>query len=151
MRYSSILTAGAAIGIVGMLVGCTKPDLRIVEASARATAPDAADFAFTVENRDYAGNIFIRPGKVSGPVDVHAWSSTDGVTKHRPVSWYFIFLFDGQQLNPGQTKSGTGRTTVDGGIDLTAEPYLILVVDERDEKDEFKENNNSFAVEITVP
>ena len=151
MQAPRIFLAGAAIAIVGILVGCTKPDLRIIEASAVATAPDAANFAFTVENRDYTGNILLGPGKVSGPVDVHAWSSADGVTKLRPVSVYFIFLFAGQELQPGQTKSGSGNTTVGGGIDLTAEPYLILVVDDRDEKNEYNESNNSLAVQISQP
>ena len=43
------------------------------------------------------------------------------------------------------------QSLIDGGIDLTAEPYVILIVDEGDEKDEDNENNNSFVVEITVP
>lgn len=35
---------------------------------------------------------FLRPGKTSGPMDVRAWSSVDGVTKSRSVSEHFRFL-----------------------------------------------------------
>jgi hypothetical protein len=148
-----VLRTRISLGLLlcAALPACVKPDLRITEATARATGPDSARWDCTIENRDYSGNLFTRPGTVVGPLEIHAWSSRDGATPFRPVSVYFSVLGAGSSLPRGQTLHCGGRTTVEGGIDPAVERYLVVTVDPQQKHDEYNESNNSITVEIAKP
>lgn len=129
-----------------IISACMKPDLIITSFTATATPSTPQnvkiDFSYTVENRDYEGNLFVRPGQAVGPLHVMAWSSVDGINIEGPMSQYFPFLSDGETLEPGNTISSSGYTSTN--IDfLSRHPYLILEVDALHEKNEWNEDNNT--------
>ena len=141
-----------AAAFLSLLSACKKPDLRITEVQATLNeAGEEIHFDGTVENRRYTGNLLTRPGPAEDSCYVHAWLSSDGESLDKPVSMHFRFLFDGDSLPPGATRTFSGWTSPNFAPFLVQYPYLVIVVDSLDEESEWNEANNTRGVPTPEP
>jgi len=149
MRKALVVFSVVLMNLV--IAGCIKPDLRVTDVSVSTynERPDGSGgitYSFTVENRDYGGNILIRPGPASMPIHVQAYTSPtetlDNATA-RPAGGTVIAPA-GTVMAPGQSISGTFSSSAD--MNVSERPYLILMVDSLHRVDEYKENNNTKSV-----
>jgi hypothetical protein len=137
----------AAVLVTFVLMGCTKPDLRITDLSVDSYTVGqngSISYSFTVENRDWGGNILVKPGSTALPVGVQAWTSKNGTLDNNSYARLAGGTSVGQttnmRLEPGQSVSDSFSSSAD--INLSERPFFVLMVDHQDLRKEYNENNN---------
>ena len=137
--------AVSAVVILMTLAGCARPDLIIRDLEVNKYA-DPADpltvlYRFVVENRDYSGNLFVRPTPARGEIYVQSFLSSDGVAKDGAAAGGFVLVPQGESLPVGGRKNGS----FGGIVTLKREtPFLIATVGSRSQS-EYNTANNSMS------
>lgn len=132
-RFLCVAVAMATVLSVG---GC-KPDLVVGGSEVTFCGPDPQTgqaritYTFRIENRDYGGSLFRRPGSVSRPISVQAWTSRDGVlggddTDLGATSFAVENFGPDGKLRPGESFDGEVSSLF---TYESAKRNLVLVVD----------------------
>ena len=131
--------AATVLAVLGVSFGCARPDLTITDLQVVECSGDEIRYSFSILNRDYSGNQFVRPSAVSANINFQAWlSSTTSLNEFdagdQPAGGGSLRANrdygSDDTLSPGETASGT----FSGGgtdINLNTTPNLILKVDPR--------------------
>ena len=143
----------SVIAILILTAGCARPDLVIrdlqVEKPADPAYPYDVRYEFVIENRDYGGNLFVRPTTARGRVYAQGYLSSDGVAKDGDPAGGLLVLPEGELLPVGGQKSvGLGAS-----VDLNrAHPFLLVTVTSQSQTEYTTANNaSSRLIDPTPP
>lgn len=137
--------AVSVIAILATLAGCARPDLIIRDLQVQKPA-DSADpydvrYEFVVENRDYGGNVFIRPTAARGEIYAQSYLSSDGTAKDGAPAGGLVVVPDGEFLSVGGQKS----VTFGANVQLEREHPFLLVTVASQSQTEYTTANNSLS------
>jgi len=132
--------------VLFVLAGCGH-DLAVRDVTANASSPDVIEFSYTLENLEVKSDSgFESTGPVRGPINVQVYTSADGESLDAPAAAFFTPVLPTEVLEPGDVVHAEGVASAD--IDLTERPYLILVVDPRNQRPDRDPLNNVYSVRV---
>jgi len=132
------------IVMLAALTGCARPDLVIrdlqVEKPSDPSDPYDVRYSLAVKNRDYGGNVFVRPTAASGEIYMQAYLSSDGVAQDGAGSGGGRVVPAGEWIPVG----GQVNYALGASVELDRlHPFLLVKVWSTSGQTEYSAGNNT--------